>query len=415
MDRKIPIEQLRKEQRKRWTKVGLIALAGIAVVAGVILLLRPSIGMKNLKTSVITRGTIEVSVSASGRVKPSFEEIVLAPINSRIVSVLKRPGDTVSIGTPIVELDLQSIQTEYDKLLDQLQMKQYQLQQLKLKNRSAMSDAEMKLQVQELQLDKLKVEVRNERYLDSIGAGTTDKVRETQLRYNVAKLEQDQARQKYQNDKEVTSAEIKVQELDLAIFQKVLAETKRTLEDAAIRAPRAGVLTFVSNEIGSLVSQGSQLAIISDLSHFKVEAEIADSYAERLYPGARTIVRIGREELGGIVSNITPLSKGGVIQFTVQLDKDDHEKLRSGLKTDVYVMTAIQEDVLMVEKGAYYNGPGKYQLFVKKGDQLNKQTVELGESNHKLVEVVSGLSEGDEVVISDMSSYKNRNKLTISK
>lgn len=415
MDRKIPKEELRKEQRKRWTKIGLYALAGIAVLVTVILLLRPSISMKNIKTSAVTRGTIEVSVSASGRVKPSFEEIVIAPINSRIVAVLKRPGDTVSVGTPIVELDLQSIQTSYNKLLDELQMKQHQLQQSRLKNRSAMSDAEMKLQVNKLQLDKLKVEVRNERYLDSIGAGTTDKVRETELRYNVARLEQEQAKQKYQNDQQVSAAEIKVQELDLAIFQKVLAETRRTLDDAAIRAPRAGVLTFVSNEIGSLVGQGSQVAIISDLSHFKVEAEIADSYAERLYSGARTIVRIGREELGGVVSNITPLSKGGVMQFTVQLDRDDHEKLRSGLKTDVYVMTAIQEDVLMIEKGAYYNGPGKYQLFVRHGDQLTRVSVELGESNYKLVEVVSGLSEGDEVIISDMSSYKNRSKLTISK
>lgn len=415
MDRKIPKEELRKEQRKRWTKIGLYALAGIAVLVTVILLLRPSISMKNIKTSAVTRGTIEVSVSASGRVKPSFEEIVIAPINSRIVAVLKRPGDTVSVGTPIVELDLQSIQTSYNKLLDELQMKQHQLQQSRLKNRSAMSDAEMKLQVNKLQLDKLKVEVRNERYLDSIGAGTTDKVRETELRYNVARLEQEQAKQKYQNDQQVSAAEIKVQELDLAIFQKVLAETRRTLDDAAIRAPRAGVLTFVSNEIGSLVGQGSQVAIISDLSHFKVEAEIADSYAERLCSGARTIVRIGREELGGVVSNITPLSKGGVMQFTVQLDRDDHEKLRSGLKTDVYVMTAIQEDVLMIEKGAYYNGPGKYQLFVRHGDQLTRVSVELGESNYKLVEVVSGLFEGDEVIISDMSSYKNRSKLTISK
>lgn len=415
MDRNIPKEVLRKEKRQKLLKIGAFVAGGIILIALILLFLRPSISEKNLKVSTVTRGTIEVSVSASGQVKPSFEEIVIAPINSRIEEVLKRPGDTVEVGTPILQLDLQGIQTDYDKMLDELQMRQYKLQQLKIQSESKLSDSEMQLQVNKLQLDKLKVEVKNERYLDSIGAGTTDKVRETELKYNVAQMEQEQATKKYRNDRAVTEAEIKVQELDLAIFQKTLASVRRTLTDAAIHAPRAGVLTYVSNEIGSLVAQGSQVAIISDLSHFKVEGQIADSYADRLYPGARTMVRIGKEELMGVISNITPLSKGGVIQFTVQLEEDDHEKLRSGLKTDVYVMTAIQEDVMMIDKGAYYSGPGKYELFVKNGDELLKRTVQLGDSNHKLVEVVEGLKEGDQVVVSDMSSFKNRSKLKVSK
>lgn len=415
MDRNIPKEVLRKEKNKKLIKFGAIALVGIGLLAVILIFLRPSISAMNLKISTVIRGTIEVSVSASGQVKPSFEEIVIAPINSRIEEVLKRPGDTVEVGTPILKLDLQSIQTDYNKKLDELQMRQYKLEQLRIKSESQLSDSKMQLEVNELQLDKMKVEVRNERYLDSIGAGTTDKVRETELKYNVAQLEQEQATKKYHNDRAVADAEIKVQELDLAIFQKTLSEVRRTLEDAAIRAPRAGVLTFVSNEIGSQVAQGSQVAIISDLSHFRVEGQIADSYADRLYPGARTLVRIGRDELKGVVSNITPLSKGGVIQFTVQLEEDDHEKLRSGLKTDVYVMTAIQEDVMMIDKGSYYSGPGKYELFVKNGEELFKREVQLGDSNHKYVEVVSGLKEGDLVVVSDMSSFKNRSKLKISK
>lgn len=415
MDRTIPKEQLQKERRRRLIKV-LIIVAGFIVVVGIVVaLLRPTVKDSNLRYSDVTLGTIEVSVSASGRVRPSFEEIVTAPIDSRILQVLKRAGDSVAVGDPIVNLDLQSIQTTYNKMLDELQMKQYQLQQSKLKTASALSDAEMRLKVNALQLDKLKVEVQNERYLDSIGAGTTDKVRETELKYRVAGLEQEQATQKLHNDRELSDAELKVQELDLAIFKKELAETKRTLEDAAIRAPRAGILTFVSNEIGAVVGRGSQMAIISDPSHFKIEAEIADSYAEHLSPGSRALVKVGKDELYGIVSNITPQSKGGVIQFTVQIEQDDHSMLRSGLKTDVYVMTSIQEGVLRIAKGSYYTGPGKYQLFVKRGDQLIKQAVELGDSNHNLVEVVSGLQEGDRVVVSDMSGFKTRHKLTIGK
>ena len=58
-------------------------------------------------------------------------------------------------------------------------------------------------------------------------------------------------------------------------------------------------------------------------------------------------------------------------------------------------------------------GKGEYELFVVNGGQLEKRKVQLGESNYEYVEVVSGLQEGDEVVISDMSSYKNKHKLKL--
>lgn len=70
---------------------------------------------------------IEVSVSASGKVVPAFEEIINSPINSRIVEVYRKGGDSVEIGTPILKLDLQSTETEYKKLLDEEQMRRYVL------------------------------------------------------------------------------------------------------------------------------------------------------------------------------------------------------------------------------------------------------------------------------------------------
>lgn len=80
-----------------------------------------------------------------------------------------------------------------------------------------------------MKLSRMKVELRNEHYLDSLGAGTTDKVRQAELSYNVAQLEYEQLQQQYKNEKEVAAAELKVQELDFNIFRKSLSEKKRTL------------------------------------------------------------------------------------------------------------------------------------------------------------------------------------------
>ena len=413
MDREISKEVQRKEQRKQFIRIGTAVGGFIVLIVVVISMLQTSLKRKDLNISTVDKGGIEVSVSASGKVIPAFEEIINSPINSRIVEVYKRGGDSVDVGTPILKLDLQSAETEYNKQLDEEQMKSLQLEQQRVTNHNKLSEMEMNLKVSRMELDRKAVELRNERYLDSLGAGTTDKVRQVELDYNVSILKLKEDEQKYKNEQALAEADLKVKELELNIFRKSLAETRRTLEDAQIRSPRKAILTYVNNEIGSQIGQGAKVAIVSDLSHFKIEGEIADTYGDRIAAGSKAGIKIGSEKLDGTVSDVTPLSKNGVISFTVQLEEDNHKRLRSGLKTDVYVMNAVKDDVLRIANSSYYVGKGEYELFVVNGNQLLKRKVQLGDSNFEYVEVVSGLQEGDQVIVSDMNAYKDKNKLKI--
>ena len=414
MDREIPKEVRDKERKKKFIKYGAIGVAAVVCIAVLISFMRSSVNKKDLVFSEVDNGTIEVSVSASGKVVPAFEEIINSPINTRIVEVYRKGGDSVDVGTPILKLDLQSTETEYKKLLDEEQMKRYQLEQLKVNNNTYLSDLSMQVKISAMKLNRMEVELRNERYLDSLGSGTTDKVRQAELNFNTGKLELEQLRQQYANESKVKEADLKVKELEFNIFSKSLAEMKRTLDDAQSRSPRKAILTYINNQVGAQVAEGSQVAIISDLSHFKVEGEIADTYGDRVAAGGRAIVKIGNEKLEGTVSSVTPLSKNGVISFIVQLNEDNNKRLRSGLKTDVYVMNAVKEGVLRLANASYYVGRGEYELFVQDSkDEVVKRKVQLGDSNFEYVEVISGLKPGDKVVVSDMSSYKNKNKLKL--
>ena len=411
MDREISKEIRIKEKRKsiiKWV-IGLGSVAGSIVL--VLSLIQPTLKMDDVIVSKVDKGIIEVSVNASGKVIPAFEEIINSPINSRILEIYKRGGDSVDIGTPILKLDLQRAETDFQKLLDEEQMKRLQLEQLRVNIRSKLSEMEMKLKVSRMELSRKEVELRNERYLDSLGAGTTDKVRQAELSFTVGELQLKEDEQKYLNEQALGKADLKVKELELNIFRKGLTETKRTLEDAQVRSPRKAILTYVNSELGAQVVQGSKIAIVSDLSHFKIDGEIADTYGDRIATGNKVMVKIGSEKLNGTVSDITPLSKNGVISFTVQLDNDNHPRLRSGLKTDVYVMNAVKEDVMRIANGSYYVGKGDYELFVIKGGNLIKKKIRLGDSNFEFVEVIDGLQPGDKVIISDMTNYKNKKKL----
>jgi len=199
MDREIPKEVRKKEQRKLVIKWGGGIVAGIAIIAFGFSFMQSSLQKKNLTLSVVDKGSIEVSVNASGKVIPAFEEIINSTINSRIIEIYKKGGDSVEIGTPILKLDLQSAETDYNKLLDEEKMKQLQLEQLRISNKGKLSEMGMKLKVSRMELNRKEVELKNEQYLDSLGAGTTDKVRQVELSYNVGQLQLSEDEQKYEN------------------------------------------------------------------------------------------------------------------------------------------------------------------------------------------------------------------------
>lgn len=415
MDREIPRDERIRAKRKQIIKWSSIAGGIMLVIAILISLIRRSVDESSIIIATADKGTIETSVSASGKVVPAFEEIINSPISTRIVEVYAKEGDSLSEGTPLLRLDLQSAENEINQMQDQRRMKQLDLEQQRLNNHTALSNMEMQIKVKEMDVNRKRVEVANERRLDSLGSGTGDRVREAELAYNTGVLELQQLRQQYSNEKQVRDATMKMKVLELDVFDKNFSEKMRTLEDARIRSPRSATLTFINNQIGQQIGTGEKVAVISDLSHFKVDAEIGDTYGDRVMVGGKAVVKIGKNRLNGSVSNVTPLSKNGVITFTVKLDEDDNSRLRSGLRTDVFVMTDIKDEAVRIPTGGYFKGPGNYNLFVlTSDDELERRVIKLGDSNYEYVEVVSGLKPGDRVVISDMSDYENSKKLKLN-
>lgn len=414
MDRQISKEEQRRAKIKKM--LPYIIGGAVVVILSVVLMvvMRASVSRSDLMLATVDTGSIQTSITGSGKVVPAFEEIITSPISTRVVEVYCKAGDSVDVGTPLLRLDLQSTETELNKLKDQIQMKRYELDQQQVNNDTKIKDLAMQVKVKEMAVNRMEVELRNERYLDSLGSGTGDKVKEAELKFNTGKLELEQMRQKLQSERRITDADLKVKNLEINIAEKNLGEMNRTLDDARIRAPRMATLTYVNDQIGQKISEGEQIAIISDLSHFKVDGELADSYGDRIGVGSKAMVKLGRQQLPGFVANVTPLSRNGVISFTVRLDDDNYSGLRSGLKTDVYILCDLMEDVTRIKNGTFYTGPGSYELFVMTSDdELERRTVRLGESNYEYVEVISGLQPGEKVVLNDMKRFKDSSKVKV--
>ncbi|MDE7335050.1 MAG: efflux RND transporter periplasmic adaptor subunit [Muribaculaceae bacterium] len=416
MDTEIPLKERRHRTGRRMVRLALTA-AGVAVVAAVALnLWRPSVRLASLQSGVADVGTIETTVNASGRVAPGIEEIINSPIAARILKVYKKVGDMVEAGEPILQLDLTNVQTQYEQMVDEKRMKELQLEQARINAESSLREKEMHLKVKEMTVNRLAMELRNEQHLDSIGSGTGDNVRRARYAWETARLELEQMRQALTDARAISRADLRLKELDLEVFSRKVAEAERTLTDARILAPRRAILTQIISEIGRQVSAGSQVAVVSELDHYKVDCEIADNYADRVAAGSRVAIKIGKQVIDGVISDLSPVSRNGVISFTVQPANDSHPALRSGVRADVYVKTNVIDDAVRIPNGPYYAaGPGRYALFVvtPDGTSMEQRAVTLGQSNYEFVEVLSGIEPGERVIITDMTPYKTNKKLNV--
>ena len=125
------------------------------------------------------------------------------------------------------------------------------------------------------------------------------------------------------------------------------------------------------------------------------------------------VVKIGTLKLSGTVSNIRPSVKNGTVTFNIELAESNHPRLRAGLKTDVHVISSYREQALRIANGSYYSGKGEYEMWVVRGGEATPRKLLLGDSNYEYVEVLEGLSAGEQVIVSNMENYKNRKKIIV--
>ncbi len=413
MDKKLSRKEIRRKKAAGYMKVA-VPLAAVAVICVIVAVaLQPALKSDLLDISEVQRGTLSVSVGATGSVVPFYEESITSPIATKILEVYKKSGEFVHKGDTILRLDLSTANVDLQAETDALKIQEYKLEQYRTEASSAISDMEKQVAIDEMRLRRMETLLVNEHYLDSIGGSTKDMVRQRELDYEVAKLQLEQLKLNYENKKKTTESTLKVYELEYSIAANKLALRRKEIGDARVLAPFDATLSWVNDRIGSGVEKGSQLAVLSDLGRYKVTAEISDNFISQFNVGNRVEVRIGNTELKGTVSNIVPSVSNSKISFTVFLDEDSGNSLRPGLKADVYVVTSIKENVLKIANRAYYSGPGEYDLWVVEDNQAEKRTVVLGESSSFEVEVLEGLNPGERVIVSNMNGYKTRDRMKI--
>ncbi|MCE7063221.1 efflux RND transporter periplasmic adaptor subunit [Dyadobacter sp. CY343] len=413
MDREVAPEYLKTSRNRRW----LIIIAIVGAVGVIFYFFRKSLSSTlesaRIRTSVVETGDVENTLTASGEVIPAYEQIFTSPIRASIKRILITPGTRVQPGQPIVELDKSLTEIEFERYQDQLELKRNSIDQLKMKLNKDLYDAEINDRIKSLNINKLRADHEDAKRLQKVGGGTAEDITRAENALKIAELEKQQLENDLKYNRESMGASLRETELGAQIEGKNLKELQHKLKMADIVADRKGVLTWVNENIGSSVNEGEMLAKVADLGSFRVEGSCSDVYADQVKSGLPVIIKINETEMRGLITQVKPSVKNGVIGFTIQLDNAKNESLRPNMKVEVYVVTNKSAKTLRIANGPAFTGKRKQYVFVLENGVARRRAVELGLSNFDFVEIKSGLKVGEKVILTDLNDYEHLEELNI--
>ena len=416
MDQAIHPDILQRRVRVRIATLALL-LAGLCAAAwGLNRVLRPSVAAADVAVATVRPGAVDNTINAAGVVIPVREEVVASPGASRVAHVHAKPGQQVAAGALLLELDDRDIRLALEALKEQLAQQDNRVaaltQELDQKRKQIASAIEL-LQI-DLQAARAALE-RSER-LRSSGLVSGENLLTAQLNVKRKEIELRQQHDLLEDTRRANAGSIAAAHLQQAILHKQIAQQEALLDRTRVRAPFAGMLTWLVEDEGASVAPGQLVARVSEADNWRVEASVSDFHARQLAPGQAVRVEQNGETLAGTVHTILPEVQNGTLRLLVDLVRPRNPHLRNKMRVDVNVVTERRAHVLVVDAGAAFNGRGPQAAFVLDADggTARKRTLTLGASDGKVVEVVAGARAGERVIVSDTQAFRDLDAIRIT-
>jgi HlyD family secretion protein len=413
MDRPIDAAARRRRKLRRLAFPLVATLAGVVLIVLITGLLHPSIRRDRVRTASVERGEVTATLDASGLVVPEFEHVLTAPVATRVGRILKTPGSAAAPGEPIILLDERDARRDVARLEEQISLKENACRQTELELARSREDLSAQRDIKSLELKSFRITLERNRQRLEMGLIVADEVRKAETDVERASIELQRLNDLLANSEQDLATRLEGLALEISILEKDLDRARERLDRTAVKSDRAGIVTWVITSEGATVVEGEPVARVADLSAYRVDATLSDVLARRLAVGLPATVRSGETRLPGRVHKILPTVENGIVTFQVVLEEGDHPILRPNLRVDVHAVTDRRVSALRVRRGPLLHVDGRDVVYVVRGNEAVQTPVTIGLSNFEFYEIVDGLVEGDEVIISDMSDYRNTKEVKL--
>jgi HlyD family secretion protein len=410
-----------KSKIKKKIRNAVMIVIGLAAIGGItygLTKLKPAAPTLDRSTAVIEtvkRGEMVRDVRGNGTLVPELTRMVPAPADGRVERILLKAGVEVDTSTVIVELSNPQLEQQATDTEFQVKAAEADQENLKVRLESETMTQKAAIATINAQYSQAKLQLDADEVLAKQGlvADLVLKISRVAVQdlANRVKVEQERLAVSSKSTKaQMNAATSRLQQL------RALATLRRQeVEALKVRAGTAGVLQQVTVSEGQQVTPGFNIARVADPTSLKAVLRVAETQIKDVRVGQPVVVDTRNGLIQGTVSRIDPAAREGTFEIDASLIGPLPPSARPDLSVDGTIELERLKDVLKVGRPAFGQAQQTIGMFVltPDGSEAVRTSVRLGRNSVSTVEILEGLKEGDQVIISDTSALDSYNRIRI--
>jgi HlyD family secretion protein len=408
-----------KNPFKRHRKLILVAVAGIAALGMLILVLvrysgaGASVDRARVSIATVERGNFVRDIAADGQVVAAVSPTLYA--NALGTVTLKvHAGDTVAKGQVLAVVDSPDLtakmsQEEATLVGQHLDWERSTLdaEHKLLQLRDAYNQAEVDQKTAQRERDRSRKAYELGSYSELQALRAEDALEKAQFAFQQAKSTYDS--QPKQNRFDIDS---KKALLDRQQF--MVDDLKRQVAGLNVKSPVDGQVGQVQVADRASVAKDAPLLTVVDLSALEVEIKVTESLARDLRTGMTADLEGGGHHWQGVVSGVSPEVVAGQVTARLRFGAEKPAGLRQSQRLSVRIFIDRRDNVLMVDRGSFVDQEGGGFAYIVHGNIAERHPVQLGAASIAKVEILEGLSAGDQIVISGTDAFNGAQRVILS-
>ncbi len=418
-----PASVIRKKKIRRAIYGAVALLAIIVITVGVSRLkpAAPTVDRATVWVDTVKRGQMLRQVRGSGTLVPEDIRWISATTAGRVERIVLRAGAVVEPNTVILELSSPDVEQAHREAQLAYQSALAAYENRKADLQSALLTQESNVATIEANYKQAALDLSSNEELQKAGLVAELVIKQKQgavadlknrLAVETKRLEISRAGMKSQ---------LAPQEADIAQRKAAADLQARRLDDLKVKAGMHGVLQCVCStpttqvERGAQVNPGSNLARVANPTMLKAELRIAETQTKDIKIGQYAEVDTRQGVVKGKVARIDPASSNGTVGVDITLEGALPPGARPDLSVDGTVRLEELNNIIYVGRPAFGQENSSVSLFKVGADgEAVRTTVKLGRSSVNTIEIVEGLQPGDQVILSDMSTYDEYQRVRLS-
>ncbi|AQX10682.1 efflux RND transporter periplasmic adaptor subunit [Elizabethkingia ursingii] len=407
------------EKKRSKLKIILLALAGVVILGlflGYFFRQKKTFNVKaeDLQVEKVTKGKFEDMMMITAQTQSLNSSLVNVMEGGAVKEIFAEDGKMVTKGEPLARV--YNPNTEFNFMSQETgimqQISQMRNTLLELKNQEFTQDKEILQAQNDYNTAQQNYNLQKRLYDAEIGKKTDYDMARQNLAYQQKRKQI--VEQSIVNEKHSRASQIAAVNNSIAQMEKSLDVLRNNKNNFLIMSPATGRLSSFSISLGQSLTTGQSIGKVDLMGGYKLVAKIDEYYINKLHAGIKGTLESNGKEYNVIVSKVLPEVVQG--QFSAELNFADNNKpddLKIGMTFGVKLKLSADTQSLMIPKGNFFKDTNGKWIFVAEKGKAVRKNISLGRENPLYYEVLSGLKEGEQVIVSDYSDYKKYEILDI--